>query len=255
MRPLQLNVIVAGTPEGIRANIQSALARNLPEIVPALVSHDGTMLCVGSGPSMPDFITEIRDEHEKGRPIFAVKGAHDYLCRQGLPPDLWLCVDPRDRSDLLQEANDVTTYLVSSRCDPSMFEALKNRRVMVMHAWAEEEQCPEYKGKFMIGGGSTSGLRAVTTGYVMGYRNFILYGYDSCLSKDKTQKRFTGEGPGQIFDVIVGGKRFWTNGAMAKQAHEFQDYYAVLDGIHMTARGDGLIAAIIQTRQERGFAV
>ena len=92
MQPLALHVKPVGTREGIRANVHAALARSLPELSPALVSHDGTMVCVGSGPSMPSMVEDIRREREAGRPIFAVKGAHDFLCQQGLPPDLWLCV-------------------------------------------------------------------------------------------------------------------------------------------------------------------
>lgn len=255
MHPLALQVKPAGTTEGIRANVQAALARHLQEFVPALVAHDGTMVCVGSGPSMPEFLDAIRAERERGRPIFAVKGAHDYLCEHGLEPDLWLCVDPRDRTNLLQRANDHTTYLLSSRCDAVMFDALAGRKVMLVHTWAQEEDCPEYRGKFLLGGGTTSGLRAITAGYVMGYRNFVLYGYDSCLAPDKHTKRFTGEGvePTKMLDVIVHGERFWTNGAMAQQANELQSYYTIMPDLHLDIKGNGLLAAIIRARKTMGY--
>lgn len=255
MQPLALHVKPVGTVEGIRANVQAALARHLPELVPGLVRHDGTMVCVGSGPSMPGLLEEIRAERERGRPIFAVKGAHDFLCRNGMQPDLWMCVDPRDRTNLLEEANDYTTYLISSRCDATMFDALKDKRVFVCHTWAKEEHCPEYEGRLLLGGGSTSGLRAITAGYALGFNKFVLYGYDSCLSSDKATKRFTGEGvePTKILDVIVDGKRFWTNGAMAQQAHEFQDYYTAMPDLHIEVRGGGLIAAILEARRKRGY--
>jgi hypothetical protein len=255
MQPLALHVKPVGTVEGIRANVQSALARILPELVPSLVRHDGTMICVGSGPSMPDQLEAIRAERDRGRPIFAVKGAHDFLCRNGIQPDLWLCVDPRDRTNLLEEANDYTTYLISSRCDASLFEFLKEKRVILCHTWAQEEHCEEYNGKLMLGGGSTSGLRAITVGYVLGFSRFVLYGYDSCLAKDKATKRFTGEGvePTKIIDVLVDGKRFWANGAMAQQANEFQDYYKVMPDLQIEAKGGGLIAAILEARKKRGY--
>jgi uncharacterized Rossmann fold enzyme len=255
MIPLQLHVKPAGTVEGIRANVQAALARNLPEMAPGIVAHDGTMVVVGSGPSMPEHVEEIRAERELGRPIFAVKGAHDFLCQHGMQPDLWLCVDPRDRAYLLQEANDYTRYLISSRCDPSMFDALQGRNVCVVHTWAKEEHCEEYNGKLLIGGGTTSGLRAITVSYVLGFRKIVLYGFDSCLAKDKFTKRFTGEGvePGKLIDVIVDGKRFWCNGAMAQQANEFQQYYEAMPDVKIEAKGDGLLAAIIAARHKRGF--
>lgn len=255
MQPLALHVKPVGTREGIRANVQAALARSLPELPPAIVSHDGTMVCVGSGPSMPSMVEDIRREREAGRPIFAVKAAHDFLCQHGIPPDLWLCVDPRDRTDQLKAVNDYTTYLLSSRCDASMFEALRGRKVTLVHTWSEEEHCPEYVGKLLIGGGTTSGLRAMTVAYVLGFRKIVLYGYDSCLAKDKATKRFTGEGvePSKIIDVIVNGRRFWANGAMAQQAQEFQQYYAIMPDLQVTVKGDGLIAAIVAARRQRGY--
>jgi len=255
MFPLTLNITVAGTSEEIRANIDSALARHLPEIVPALVAHDGHLVCVGSGPSMPAHLEEIRAERAQGRPILAVKGAHDFLCQHGIEPDLWICVDPRDRAYLLKEANLHTTYLISSRCDPSIFDVLEGKHVIVIHAYAEEEHLSCFEGKFMVGGGSTSGMRGITVGYVMGFRNFILYGYDSCLAADMKTKRFTGEGVGEkgIIDVYVEGRQFWCNGAMAQQAKEFQDYYNALERFHVEVKGDGLIAAIVAARKARGF--
>lgn len=255
MTPLKLHVKPAGTPDGIRANVQAALARNLPELAASPISHDGTMVIVGSGPSMPSMVEAIRAERERGRPIFAVKGAHDFLCQHGITPDLWICVDPRSFTHLLTEANDQTTYLISSRCQPSIFDELKTRRVLLIHTWAQEEHCDEYNGKLLIGGGTTSGLRAMTVSYVLGFKKLILYGFDSCLAHDKRTKRFTGEGvePGKMVDVIVDGRRFWCNAAMAQQANEFQDYYKVMPDLQIEARGDGLIAAILAARRKRGF--
>ena len=86
---LKVNVKAAGTPDGIVSNIRSAIARGLPELVPSLIAHDGHMVVVGSGPSMPSQIENIRAERARGRPIFAVKGAHDFLCKNGIQPDLW----------------------------------------------------------------------------------------------------------------------------------------------------------------------
>lgn len=257
MQPLALSVKVVGQPEELRANVQSALARNLPNLVGGLVAHDGHMVIVGSGPSVPDQLEAIRAEREAGRPIFAVKGAHDFLCKNGIEPDLWCCVDPRDRTNLLEQANDRTTYLIASRCNPCMFDHLKGRRVLLFHAWAPEEDSHDYRGQMVIGGGSTSGLRAITLSYVMGFRNIILYGFDSCLAPDRATKRFTGEGvePTKIIDVIVDGKRFWSNGAMAQQANEFQEYYKIMPDLHVEVRGGGLIAAILEARKKRGYPV
>lgn len=255
MQPLRINVECYGSTEDNGANIQSALARKLPELTPGLCSHDGHMVIVGSGPSLPLFIDEIKAERELRRPICAIKGAHDFLCTNGLNPDLFLCVDPRDRRENIQLANDDTIYLMASRCDPVMFDHLAARRVILWHSFGVIAEGDFYKGKPAIGGGSTSGLRAITVGYVLGYRNFVLYGMDSCLAEDRKTKRFTGEQAGQVIDVIVGDRTFYCNGAMAQQAQEIQELMQCLPGLHLEIKGDGLLAAIWAERQRTGLTV
>lgn len=246
------NLRVSGGVE-IRPNVVSALKRHLPEPTPALCSHDGTFVVVGSGPSLPNHLDDIRQEREKGRPICSVKGSHDYLCANGIEPDLFLSVEPRDRREHLQLANDHTTYLIASRCDPVMFDHLAGKRLLRWHSWSNNENWPELKNKLLIGGGTTSGLRAVTFGYVQGYRNFTLYGMDSCLAADKKTKRFTGEEAGMVVDRIIGERTFYCNGAMALQADEFQEYYKTMPDIHFDIKGNGLLAAIVQERKRLGY--
>ena len=121
---------------------------------------------------------------------------------------------------------------------------------MLWHSWTEG---PEFKalgaGKLAVGGGTTSGMRAINIGYLFGFRKFVLYGYDSCNRADGV-KRFTGEMTGPTMDVYVGVERrkFTCNAAMAQQANEFQMIYSVMPDITVEAVGPGLIAAIIKER-------
>ena len=255
MKKLELTVQAAGTPEELCSNIRSALARGLPELTPAPTSHDGTFVCVASGWSMPSFIDEIRAQREMGRPIVAVKAAHDYLCDHGIDPDIWVNLDPRDRTNGIQKSNDHTVYFVASRCPPITFDHLKDRKIMLWHSWSDGPECKALPGgKLAIGGGTTSGMRAINIGYLLGYRKFVLYGYDSCNDAEG-KKRFTGEMTGPTLDVYVGAekRKFTCNAAMAQQANEFQMLYAVMPDITVEAKGPGLIAAIIDERKRLKF--
>lgn len=244
-----------GTAEDNKANIRSALARGLPEITPALCRHDGTFVVAASGPSLPDFVDAIKAEVAKGRPVCAVNGAYDFLVEAGITPDLALTVDPRPMPQNFKNPQAETVFLLASRVNPEVFERLKEHRVMLWHSFGSMEEAEAWKGKPSIGGGSTSGMRAITMGYIMGYRKFVLYGMDSCLAGDRETKRFTGEKAGSTFEVQVGasGRRFWCNGAMAQQGQEFQDLFSSLDGIQIEAKGNGLIAAILEERKRGGF--
>jgi hypothetical protein len=247
-------VQVAGTEEELCSNIRSALARGLPELTLAPIKHDGNIVLVASGWSMPDYIDEIRAHRRTGRPIVAIKAAHDFLVEHGVEPDLWVALDPRDRTGGIQRLNDHTIYMPASRCPPSTFDHLQGRKILLWHSWAEGAEIAAIgPQKLAVGGGTTSGLRALNIGYLLGFRQFTLYGYDSCNRADGV-KRFTGDTTGRSIDVFVGGptgKKFNCNMAMAQQANEFQRLFETMGDITLDVKGPGLIAEIMRVREAR----
>lgn len=269
-----LKVLEAGENSPTAQHIRSSLARGLPEFNPAIVFNDGHFVIVGSGPSVVKHLDEIKAEREKGRPICAIKGTHDWLIDNEFHPDMFVSCEPRIRP--FRHTSQRTTYLLASRCPPELFDQLKDCEVVLWHSAASKpgavqpegkdaiqwddldmlDECNEWRGHFGVGGGTTSGLRAIMLGFLMGFRKFILYGFDSCLADDGKTKRFSGEeiGNGKIIDVIVGGRRFLCNGALAQQATEFQKVYEGLPNITIEAKGDGLIAEILKQRRLRGYA-
>jgi hypothetical protein len=257
MKPLEITVQAAGTAEELCSNIRSALSRGLPELTLAPIKHDGHIVLVASGWSMPDYIDEIKAHRRAGRPIVAVKAAHDFLVENGVNPDMWVNLDPRDRTNGIQRLNDYTVYMPASRCPPSTFDYLKGRKVLLWHSWAEGPEMDAIgPGKLAVGGGTTSGLRAVNIGYLLGFRKFTMYGYDSCNRADGV-KRFTGDVTGPAIDVFVGGpsgKKFSCNMAMAQQANEFQKLFDVMGDLQVEVKGPGLIAEIMRVRDQRKAA-
>ncbi len=258
MNLLEIDVKQFGAAEQHQAVIEQNVRRGLPEFVPALVSHDGTLIVVGSGHSLPTFIEQIRGERAKGRPICAVKGAHDFLCDNGIEPDVFVSIEPRDRRHNVRRKNGHTVYLLASRVAPEMFEYLSDCKVILWHSFSHEAEMDTVKQytKVAIGGGSTSGLRAIAVGYFMGFRNFILYGFDSCVD-EKGHKRFNDQRPvPTIPPIFIDGKEFRCNAAMGAQVNEFQKAtYGWLPGIHIEAKGEGAIAALLEGRRKVGMPV
>lgn len=268
VQPLQLKVNTYGSAEEIHGHIRYALSLGLPSLTPALCSHDGTFLIAGSGPSLPDFADEMRAEVENGRPICAVNGAHEFLLGKGIEPTFFLSLDPRPGICAhLTEIGEDTIYLMASRCHPRVFDALleKGAKVILWHAMPDSMEATAFpKGTMLVGGCSTSGLRALNVAYYMGFRRFVMYGVDSCLGKDGITKRYNGDKAGQVTEFRVGqmkdGKQnisnprvFKANLAMANQAAEFNKVYSMMPGITVEARGDGLLAAVIEQRRSMGL--
>lgn len=240
-----------------RDNIMSAVARNLRGFLPSLVKHDGHMVIVGSGPSVADHVEDIRAEQALGRPVMAIKGAHDWLIDRGITPDLWVSMDSQvSILKYLQKKSSSTCYLAASKVPPEVLDWLSDQQVIVWHAWmgqGEEELFPG--GSCMVGGGSTSGLRGITIAWLMGFRRVILYGFDSCL-KDGIKKA-GGEKPIDWTIPIragINGQERICDSSMASQANEFQLMtFAVMPDLKVKVVGDGLLADIMVERQRLGF--
>lgn len=275
LQALKLEVNQFGRVEELHGHIRYALSLGLPEFTPALCPNDGTFVVVGSGPSLPSTYEGLREERAKGRPICSVKGTHDFLIQRGIEPDLFFTIDPRPRVDQISCKSPNTIYVISSRCHPDMFKRLKDDNLILCHTYAEqddadaifEERDSKANGlkTFLLGGGTTSGTRAMILGYAMGFRKFVLYGMDSCLGPDRKTKRFNGDQAGLISDIRVGkydgdteevdpnARVFYTNQAMAQQAKDFERLYHEIPGITVESKGDGLLTAIIQQRKDMGL--
>lgn len=237
--------------------ITSASARKLRSFWPGIIQHDGHMVIVGSGPSVADHVEEIRADQALGRPVMAIKGAHDWLIDRGITPDLWVSMDSQESIlKHLQKKSRQTCYMVASKVPPAVFDWLDDQQVVLWHAWmgqGEEKFFPP--GACMVGGGSTSGLRGITLAWLMGFRRVVLYGFDSCL-KDGA-KRVDGSKPidWQIsIQAGPNGKERVCDSSMASQANEFQSMtFGVMDGLKVKVVGDGLIADIMAERKRLGF--
>ncbi len=255
MQPLKVNVAQYGLPEGIVENIKHSLSLGLPELQLGVLKHDGTFVLCASGPSIENHLEEIRKDKEDGKTLCAVKGAYDFLRGHGITPDLYLSVEPRYKP--VRDPSEDSAFLLSSRCNKQLFEDLKSHRIYLWHSWSHEDGMEFLKGKACIGGGTTSGLRAVNVAYLLGFRKFKWYGMDSSLGL-KGEKRVGQETLSphvKTIEVQVeeDGPIFVTNMAMAAQAEEVQTLYSVMPDITVDVVGTGLIPAIWEKRKQMGL--
>jgi len=248
--------------QGRLEHIKAALERGLEEFGPS-DPHDKEIAIVGSGPSVKKQVKRIKKLMDKGVMVLAVKAAHDFLIKKGVIPHAALAVDPQDhiwkcfQKKLPKGSVRRPAYLIASQCHASTFDYLDDQRVILWHLLATSS-AEFLKGRIQIGGGSTSGSRAVVLAYMMGFRKFHLFGFDSCLEPGKNSmlRKIDGQRwseDDKILELVCEGKTFYADPAIAAQANEIQDVFSMLEGAKFKAYGKGLIQTVIRANANKGM--
>ena len=249
--PLKIVGKCVADDETLFQNMEAAVARGYPQILKQEPIKDGMIMLVASGPSVAGQIDVIR-EMAKTSKIVAIKDAHDWLISQGVIPDYALAIDPQEHRISFHTPHKAVEYMVASQCHKAMFDNLEGHNVTIWHPYVMKGQ-DRPKNTMLIGGGTTSGLRAISLFYVLGYRQFALFGFDSCNDGDKLRVNGSGLKPGdQLTEIRIeqNGETFYCNASMALQAEHFQTYYDYLPDAQFYGFGHGLIQAIIKKREQ-----
>lgn len=270
LAPVKMNAKAnIGAHETIK-HMRSAFRRNLPHFY-RIDAHAGEAVLVGTGPSVAEHIEDIRRLHQEGAMIFAIKGAHDYLLDHGIVPDIAVAVDGQQKiANLYQNPREDITYLIASQCHPDVYDALEKQKVVIWNCFTKKamEYWQKWLAKkrredkiFFVNGGSTSGLRAVTLAWLMGFRRINLVGYDSCLKitgddpQDQANQllKITGEkNPKELMVVVVDDRNFFCDPAMSCQGNEFLPQIKGTDDLQVKVWGDGFIPYVSHQAACRG---
>ena len=230
-----------------------AIAKGFPEIKRMEPARDGVVAIIASEPSVAGQIDVIRKMQQAGTPLVAVKDAHDWLLENDIIPDFALAIDPQEhRWNCFKRKHKAVKYLIASQCHASMFEHLDGYDVTIWHPYITKGQTRPLN-RMVVGGGTTSGLRAISLFYTQGWRHFALFGFDSC--NDGPSLRVNGDrikADDKLHEVRIDleGETFYCNAAMALQAEHFQTYYDAIPDAQFYGYGHGLIQSIIAKREK-----
>lgn len=246
-----MNLVNAGFVRDLNHPEELALANmrgNCSRAVPRLAILKA--LIVGGGPSVADFTDEIRKRQEDGYAVFVVNGAPAFLDRHGITTDFHVLMDARPGNVcFVEKPSKATAYLVSSQCDPALFDALDGYEVVMWHAAGGDgtvdvvNEC-EPPGSMLVSGGSTSSLRAMNIAFILGFRELALYGFDSSNRDGEKHAYQQAMNAGQpVHDFVWMGKEYNASGPMAAQAMEFPAVAKKLMGFGcaIEVRGEGLL--------------
>ena len=204
------------------ANVRLNIERPLPWLHNSMFvkeedrKHRKRIAIVGGGPSIKDTVYELMDFQT----VIACGSVHDWLQANSprIPKFCAVCDPDPVMANYLRAPDHNTTYLISSHCNKTVFDALEGHNVMMWHCWpigAADQETRDFlekhtPGWIAFGGGCTVGLRALTLAMVMGFTELHFFGFDSCMgmSDDEhhaypftdTTKEFLGD----IYNIKIG---------------------------------------------------
>ena len=237
-------------PEPLKANILSALKRGLTELGPT-PEHKGRLVIVATAPSVERYTIKKLP----GDVLVCVNGAHDWLLRRGIKPDMCLFLDSTPELAAVFTPQPDVTYLLASQCHPSTFDRLEGFSVVLWHARVPvetlggvdiadlvSENNRTVPVSYMIPGGGTAALRWLSVGQFSGFRRFVAYGLDSSFTEGRRQVEGFMPCEGREIEVEYNGRMFVTSPALAAQAQDFDGLYMrALNDCRVDVMGDGLI--------------
>ena len=191
-------------------------------------AHDKLLIVCNYGPSIGDTWEKIETVRKQaGAEVVSVSGAHDFLLSKGIKPTFHIECDPRPhKSGMMKKPRKGVKYLMASSCHPDYIKRFEGYDLTLWHLFDGEESYkirdfPSERTGAMIPGGGCVGLRALTLFYFLGYRNFIIHGFDCSYANGKTHAGKHTQKQPKVLDVIVGdpnGPRFTTAPVMVTYA-------------------------------------
>lgn len=231
--------------DGRVQNLASCLARGLPT-VQKLPKRAGRLAIVASGPSVREHLDEFREWDGE---VWAINGAYDYLLDQGIVPHGFFAIDPLpELAEYVQRPHADTTFYIASTSDPSVFDALKDAKVLTFHPYSEDVKYPEGSGH--IGGGTTSVTRAPYLGLLQGWRDITLFGVDSSYDGREycyEWGRYSTDiaQPKIWVDLYDGGPKYQTEVGLLKQVSQLGTFAEIFNGM-LKFRCGGLLADFLK---------
>ena len=245
---LPVNVLCNTDDEQLHSNIRIN-SRREGKWVKLEKEHDGIAILCGSGPSIADYIEDIKFWQKSGATVFAMNGAANYLLNNGILADYQCILDAREIT--VAVVGEAKEHLFASQVHPACFDKKPDAKVWHLQIEGIDDLLPEYdEGYCLIGGAASVGNTATCLAYAMGYRNLQLYGYDSSNKAENSHAFHQPINDGEpMVSVRFGGNDYIASITMKLQAEKIIETTRALiqHGVHIDVHGYGLFPDMWQS--------
>lgn len=189
--------IIKGSPvehEEIYRNIRASVEFDLPVFEKETEPREGSFIFVAGGPTLKEFLPEIKTRFEAGEFIMTSNHTHDFLISGGIIPTACLIMDPKEKvKKYVKNVSKTTIYYVAVVCHKEVFANLLKKEAKIIKlctAYGIEDQSDidlqlelyKKSARHFLVGGTMTPLRAMTFATQLGFKKVEFYGFDSCFS-------------------------------------------------------------------------
>lgn len=219
-----------------------------------------SLLICGNGPSLAMSVTRLKKLVKRGHKVVACNNAYEFL-KGRVPVWAQAAMDARPETAKTLGHGDDIAYLICSLCHPLTIDVVAGKRVLLWHTYHSEELADRALREFpgvplqMMGGGCTITLRMINVGYAMGFRDFQLYGVDSCFYNNR-QYAAPHNAYGSLIKSRVGGpdgREFVTSPQMLEQVLSFQAVVRdwPFKNARLSVHGEGMLVEVMREAKRR----
>lgn len=234
-------------------NIRYNLASGARILRGTLQPHESHAVIVGGAPSIKNYVEELKMRVKCGQNVIALNNSWRWCEENGIHVNSHVMVDARfENIDFVPPEGSPIHRLYATQCHPLVTD-FAGKDCLTLWNSLIVDLVPDFDKTdhmFWIGAGTTVGIRSIFLMYTLGYREFHLYGFDSCYEGDQghayQQNLNVGE---RVIDVTLGDRKFRAAPWMISQVHDFletAEYFTNL-GCVFTIHGDGLLQYAAQT--------
>ena len=227
--PFQVDLKLNVSDGDVMRNLTASQERMAPELDwdQSAPPRPETLFICGAGPSLKHEawrVAKARKEVEIGAHIMALNGAYRWLRKNKVDVDYFACLDARPENvSFVEDPALGTTHLLASQVHPDVYDKLGSMyRINTFHLATPAVEHVFGDTVLKIGAANTIGLTALILGCVLGYRKFVLLGYDSSHSIAASHvSPQPWNAVQEVIDVWVQDRKYRTTHAMAQQVSDF----------------------------------
>lgn len=248
-----LESLLPVTDEEFARNLHSNLERSIPRCEPLPERENNRLAIVGSGPSVRDYLDEIKNFDGQ---VWAINGAYNFLQDHGIVADGFLGCDPlAGLCDYLRRPQRKTAFYLAGTVDPTTFDAVDGYDVRMWFLKSENLKYPP--GLWTVIGGTTVLLRAPFLAWMLGFRDLTFFGADSSFDPNGRycyqdgSYQWDSKAPVNWVKTDNGEGPFPTEICLIKQVTQFHAIRQIYRG-KMEFRCGGLLAAFMRSPMRDG---